>query len=135
MWTANLVVRKKRVHTRRGGNQLKCQTKVLPALSSQSRKQKSSAQGRPYCEVPTMQAVEKMPEDQVRTLVTELLPALSEARMSAAHSKLQHNLLSIETSEAASKAEVEREMTRREVQVLQAITLLLHSAHIQTPKG
>ncbi|KAL8669440.1 MAG: hypothetical protein Q9168_005965, partial [Polycauliona sp. 1 TL-2023] len=47
-----------------------------------------------YGEVPTMQAVEKMPEDQVRTLVTELLPALSEARMSAAHSKLQHNLLS-----------------------------------------
>ncbi|KAI4285670.1 MAG: hypothetical protein L6R38_000494 [Xanthoria sp. 2 TBL-2021] len=82
-------------------------------------------QGRLYGEVPTMQAVEKMPEDQVRTLVTELLPALSEARMSAAHSKLQHNLLSIETSEAASKAEVEREMTRREVQVLQASPRLL----------
>ncbi|KAL8854436.1 MAG: hypothetical protein Q9221_000706 [Calogaya cf. arnoldii] len=83
------------------------------------------SQGRLYGEVPTMQAVEKMPEDQVRTLVTELLPALSEARMSAAHSKLQHNLLSIETSEAASKAEVEREMTRREVQVLQASPRLL----------
>ncbi|KAL8996718.1 MAG: hypothetical protein Q9169_003833 [Polycauliona sp. 2 TL-2023] len=83
------------------------------------------SQGRLYGEIPTMQAVEKMPEDQVRTLVTELLPALSEARMSAAHSKLQHNLLSIETSEAASKAEVEREMTRREVQVLQASPRLL----------
>ncbi|KAI4225259.1 MAG: hypothetical protein L6R36_004047 [Xanthoria steineri] len=82
-------------------------------------------QGRLFGEVPTMQAVEQMPEDQVRTLVTELLPALSEARMSAAHSKLQHNLLSIETSEAASKAEVEREMTRREVQVLQASPRLL----------
>ncbi|KAL8861582.1 MAG: hypothetical protein Q9178_002106 [Gyalolechia marmorata] len=82
-------------------------------------------QGRLFGEVPTMQAVEKMPEDQVRTLVTELLPALTEARMSAAHSKLQHNLLSIETSEAASKAEVEREMTRREVQVLQASPRLL----------
>ncbi|KAL8780653.1 MAG: hypothetical protein Q9213_006362 [Squamulea squamosa] len=83
------------------------------------------SQGRLYGEIPTMQAVEKMPEDEVRTLVTELLPALSEARMSAAHSKLQHNLLSIETSEAASKAEVEREMTRREVQVLQASPRLL----------
>ncbi|KAL8890229.1 MAG: hypothetical protein Q9215_002613 [Flavoplaca cf. flavocitrina] len=83
------------------------------------------SQGRLYGEVPTMEAVEKMPDDQVRTLVTELLPALSEARMSAAHSKLQHNLLSIETSEAASKAEVEREMTRREVQVLQASPRLL----------
>ncbi|KAL9595697.1 MAG: hypothetical protein Q9219_006293 [cf. Caloplaca sp. 3 TL-2023] len=77
------------------------------------------SQGRLFGEIPTMEAVEKMPEEQVRTLVAELLPALSEARMSAAHSKLQHNLLSIETSEAARRAEVEREMTLREVQVLQ----------------
>ncbi|KAL8683321.1 MAG: hypothetical protein Q9186_000704 [Xanthomendoza sp. 1 TL-2023] len=83
------------------------------------------SQGRLFGEVPTMDAVEKMPENQVRTLVTELLPALSEARMSAAHSKLQHNLLSIETSEAANKAAVEREMTRREVQVLQESPRLL----------
>ncbi|KAL8945735.1 MAG: hypothetical protein Q9222_007770, partial [Ikaeria aurantiellina] len=76
-------------------------------------------QGRLFGEVPTMDAVEKMPEDQVRTLVAELLPALSEARMSAAHSKLQHNLLSIETSEAATRAKVDREMTRREVHILQ----------------
>lgn len=76
-------------------------------------------QGRLFGEVPTLETVEKMPEDQVRSLVAELLPALSEARMSAAHSKLQHNLLSIDASEAASRAEVEREMTLREVQVLQ----------------
>jgi hypothetical protein len=42
-----------------------------------------------------------------------------EARMSAAHYKLQHNLLSIETEEAAKRMEVEHEMTRREVEVLQ----------------
>ncbi|KAI4249325.1 MAG: hypothetical protein L6R40_000783 [Gallowayella cf. fulva] len=83
------------------------------------------SQGRLFGEVPTMDAVEKMPEEQVRTLVAELLPALSEARMSAAHSKLQHNLLCIETNEAANKAEVEREMTRREVQVLQESPRLL----------
>ncbi|KAL8825305.1 MAG: hypothetical protein Q9170_007845 [Blastenia crenularia] len=77
------------------------------------------SQGRLFGEVPTMDAVQKMPEEQLRTLVDELLPALSEARMSAAHSKLQHNLLSIETSEAARRAEVEREMIFREVQVLQ----------------
>lgn len=44
---------------------------------------------------------------------------LAEARMSAAHYKLQHNLLAIETEEAAKRMEVEHEMTRREVDVLQ----------------
>ncbi len=39
--------------------------------------------------------------------------------MSSAHYKLQHQLLSIETSESAMRAAVEHEMTRREVDVLQ----------------
>ena len=66
-----------------------------------------------------MDAVQKMPEEQLRTLIGELLPALGEARMSAAHAKLQHNLLTIETAEAAKRAEVEHAMTRREVRALQ----------------
>lgn len=49
----------------------------------------------------------------------ELAAAAAEARMSAAHHKLQHNLLTIETEEAALRGEVEHEMTRREVQALQ----------------
>ena len=61
-----------------------------------------------------------MDEAQLRTVVSELLlPALGEARVTAAHSKLQHSLLSIETEESAKRAEVEHEATRREVQVLQ----------------
>lgn len=44
--------------------------------------------------------------------------AASEARMSAAHHKLQHNLLSIETEEAMKRMEVEHYMTRQEVEVL-----------------
>ncbi len=60
-----------------------------------------------------------MDEAQLRTLVSELLPALGEARVTAAHSKLQHSMLSIETEESAKRAEVEHEATRREVQVLQ----------------
>lgn len=66
-----------------------------------------------------MENIEKMDEDQLRALVSELLPALGEARVTAAHSKLQHSLLSIETEESAKRAEVEHEATRREVQVLQ----------------
>lgn len=49
----------------------------------------------------------------------ELAASVAEARMSAAHYKLQHNLLTIETEEAALRADVEHEMTRREVQALQ----------------
>ena len=72
-----------------------------------------------FGEVPTLETVEKMDETQLRTLVSELLPALGEARVTAAHSKLQHSMLSIETEESAKRAEVEHEATRREVQVLQ----------------
>lgn len=66
-----------------------------------------------------MESIQKMDEGQLRGLVTELLPAFGEARVNAAHSKLQHSLLSIETEEAAKRAAVEHEATRREVQVLQ----------------
>lgn len=72
-----------------------------------------------FGEVPTLENVEKMDEAQLRNLISELLPALGEARVTAAHSKLQHSLLSIETEESAKRAEVEHEATRREVQVLQ----------------
>ncbi len=72
-----------------------------------------------FGEIPSVDAVQHYNEDQLRGLVAELLPALSEARMSAAHAKLQYSLLSIENAEAMKRAEVEHEMTRREVQVLQ----------------
>lgn len=72
-----------------------------------------------FGEIPTVDSVRHFNEEQLRSLVAELLPALGEARMSAAHAKLQYSLLSIENSESVKRAEVEHEMTRREVQVLQ----------------
>lgn len=72
-----------------------------------------------YGEVPSIESVHQMDEDNLRTLIIELLPALGEARVTAAHAKLQHSLLVIENEEAAKRAEVEHEATRREVQVLQ----------------
>lgn len=72
-----------------------------------------------FGEIPTVDSVRNFNEEQLRSLVAELLPALGEARMSAAHAKLQYSLLSIENSESVKRAEVEHEMTRREVQVLQ----------------
>lgn len=50
---------------------------------------------------------------------TKLDIAAREARMSAAHFKLQHNLLIIDSEEAIKRLEVEHDMTRREVQALQ----------------
>ena len=69
--------------------------------------------------LPSAQQIAKASEDELRDIVIELIPALGEARMSCAHYKLQHQLLSIETSESAMRAAVEHEMTRREVDVLQ----------------
>ena len=70
-------------------------------------------------ELPTLDDVARLSEDQLRGLVTELLPALGAARMAAAHSKLQYSLLSIENVESGKRAAVEHELTRREVEVLQ----------------
>lgn len=53
------------------------------------------------------------------TEIERLHLEVREARMSAAHFKLQHNLLSIDTEETFKRMEVEHEMTRREVEVLQ----------------
>ena len=72
-----------------------------------------------FGEVPTVESVQNLNDEQLRALVSELLPALTEARMSAAHSRLQHHLLTIENAEYTKRAEVEHDLTRREVQVLQ----------------
>lgn len=50
---------------------------------------------------------------------TKLDSDLKEARMLIAHHKLQYNMLSMETQEAAKRMEVEHDMTRREVEALQ----------------
>lgn len=70
-------------------------------------------------ELPSVEAVQLMQLEELRALVSSLLPALGAARVNVAHARLQHTLLSIEKNEAVSRAEVEHEATRREVQVLQ----------------
>ena len=70
--------------------------------------------------LPTTDVVAQAGGEELRSMVQELILAVREARIAAAHFKLQHNLLSIETQESAQRAEVEHQMTRREVEVLQA---------------
>jgi acetyl-CoA acyltransferase 1 len=76
--------------------------------------------------LPTAQQIAEASAAELREMlqasiseVKKLEVDVREARMSAAHYKLQHNLLSIETEEAAKRMEVEHEMTRRELEVLQ----------------
>ena len=69
--------------------------------------------------LPAPEDVARADIDELRTIATELTHALQEARTSAAHFKLQHNLLLIEHQEYAQRQEVEHQMTRREVEVLQ----------------
>jgi hypothetical protein len=61
-------------------------------------------------------------QEMLKAILTEnskLALKVGEARMSAAHYKLQHNLLTIESEDALKRMEVEQEMTRREIEVLQ----------------
>ena len=55
--------------------------------------------------------------------------------MSAAHFKLQHSLLTIESQESAQRAEVEHQMTRREVEVLQAVEQRHRASISAAPRG
>ncbi|KAF2086634.1 hypothetical protein K490DRAFT_74239 [Saccharata proteae CBS 121410] len=67
----------------------------------------------------TNEQVSNASTDELRGMVGELLGALREARTSAAHHKLQYNLLSLDSSEVANRMEVELTMAQREVEVLQ----------------
>ncbi|MCJ1320594.1 hypothetical protein MMC15_005934 [Xylographa vitiligo] len=82
--------------------------------------------------LPSLDQVRDLPEVQLRELVSELLPAFSEARMATAHAKLQHSLLSIEIAEVAQRAAVEHEIMRRELEVLQTSSPMLQSRNAFT---
>ena len=78
--------------------------------------QRSSWKGR----FPSVHETAGLSNAEIRELVEDLLPAFGEARMTLAHTQLQLSLLKIEAEEAAQRAEVEHDLTRREIEVLQA---------------
>jgi hypothetical protein len=77
--------------------------------------------------LPTVEEARSFTGEECRELVLELLPLIGETRMQLAHTQLQLNLLSIESTEAAQRAEVEHDMTRREVEVLRAGSPVLYA--------
>lgn len=72
-----------------------------------------------FGKIPSVEEVRDLPEEQLRSLAPGLMLQLSQARTSAAHTQMQYKLLSIEAVEAVQRAQVENEMMRREVEVLQ----------------
>jgi hypothetical protein len=70
--------------------------------------------------LPTTDEVASADVEQLKNMAKELVRAVKEARTAAAHFKLQYSLLDMETREAAQRAEIEHQMSRKEVQVLQA---------------
>lgn len=70
--------------------------------------------------LPTTEDIDAADETQLRTIAKDLLAIAQEARMSALHFKLQNSLLSFTSNEAIKKAEVEQQLARREVEILQS---------------
>ncbi|KAI9838194.1 MAG: hypothetical protein M1838_004659 [Thelocarpon superellum] len=82
-------------------------------------------------DVPTPAQIADASSANLRTFLLRATNEIQQLRTTAAHHKLQHTLLTIETDEAAKRMEVEHEMTRREVEVLQMAdqTPRQHPAH------
>ena len=68
-------------------------------------------------------------------MATDLVSAVTDARTSAASLRLQYSLLAMETEEASQRAEVEHQMTRKEVEVLQASDQRHRAALSVTPRN
>ncbi|RAL13645.1 uncharacterized protein BO97DRAFT_34708 [Aspergillus homomorphus CBS 101889] len=70
--------------------------------------------------LPTADEIDNADEFKLRMIAKDLLGVAQEARMSALHFKLQNSLLSFTSNEAIKRAEVEHQLARREVEILQS---------------
>lgn len=67
-----------------------------------------------------MSEIDDADEPALRKIANELLVVAQDFRMSAAHFKLQNSLLSLTSNEAVKRAEVEQQLAKREVEILQS---------------
>ncbi|KAJ5683144.1 hypothetical protein N7462_006309 [Penicillium macrosclerotiorum] len=70
--------------------------------------------------LPTLEQIDNATEAQLRSMAKDLLAVAQEARMSALHFKLQNSLVSFASNEAVKRAEVEHQLAKREVEILQS---------------
>jgi len=93
---------------------------AFPASPPATVKQKNSSALIDTKILPNSEDIANAGMEDLRTIARGLVGALGESRMSTAHFKLQYNLLAMESEEAAKRADIEHQMTRREVEVLQS---------------
>ncbi|KAJ5543154.1 hypothetical protein N7535_005583 [Penicillium sp. DV-2018c] len=70
--------------------------------------------------LPSLEEIDLVSEAQLRTIAKDLLAVARESRMSALHFKLQNSLVSFASNEAVKRAEVEHQLAKREVEILQS---------------
>ncbi|KAJ5446230.1 hypothetical protein N7491_002312 [Penicillium cf. griseofulvum] len=70
--------------------------------------------------LPTVEEIDNANETQLRTIAKDLLAVARESRMSALHFKLQNSLVSFASNEAVKRAEVEHQLAKREVEIIQS---------------
>lgn len=86
-----------------------------PTVKSNAADFSLSARTIPY----SNEQIESASEDDLKNMLQDLKVELKDARTSAAHYKLQYNMLHLESSEASNRMAVELEMAQREVEILQ----------------
>lgn len=69
-------------------------------------------------DLPSTNHIDNAGEDELRSMVKSLVNDLTDARITAANTRLQHHFLSLETTQAAERAEVEHQLSRRQVDFL-----------------
>lgn len=69
-------------------------------------------------DLPSTTHIENAGLEELRSMVKNLVGELTDARITAANARLQHHFLSLETSQAAERAEVENQLSRRQVDFL-----------------
>ncbi|KAJ5731084.1 uncharacterized protein N7483_005592 [Penicillium malachiteum] len=109
---------------------------ITPSLSNPAGLDKSLRDAYGASEdLPTIEDIDKASDAQLRTIAKDLLAVAQEARMSALHFKLQNSLVSFASNEAVKRAEVEHQLAKREVEILQSAEYRrTHPAELATPK-
>ncbi|KAK5078067.1 hypothetical protein LTS08_003091 [Lithohypha guttulata] len=69
-------------------------------------------------DLPSTDRIERAGLEELRSMAQNLVNDLTDARINASNARLQHHLLLLETSQAAERAEVERQLSRTQVDFL-----------------
>lgn len=69
-------------------------------------------------DLPSLQHIDQAGTLELRQMAKHLVQDLTDARITVANSRLQHHLLLLEANQAAERAEVERQLSRNQVDML-----------------